>query len=87
MLPSRLSPLEICFLRPRIGDPRGEVSFRWLPESLKKFFAARMGEGMGEEERFRRYGTGERVFGVPGEGERWRYGTGLRVTGGLSVEF
>lgn len=48
-----------------MGDARGEEpSFKWLPESLKKFFAAVIGEGIGEEERSLLRATGERVFGL-----------------------
>ena len=42
------------FLRPKIGDERGEVNeqllpSKWLPESLNKFFAARIGDDFGEK--------------------------------------
>lgn len=54
------------FLRPKIGDERGEVNgellpSKWLPESLNKFFAARIGDDFGEK--FFLLITGESVLG------------------------
>ena len=42
------------FLRPKMGDERGELSGeilpkRWLPDSRNKFFAARIGDDFGEK--------------------------------------
>lgn len=54
------------FLRPKIGDECGEVNgellpSKWLPESLNKFFAARIGDDIGEKCFL--LITGESVFG------------------------
>jgi len=74
MLLLRLPNLQV-FLRLEMGELHGEVwgetsSRKWLPDSLKRFFAAMIGEVLGDGDKALLLKMGESVFGDDrGEGE------------------
>lgn len=74
MLLLRLPNLKV-FLRLETGELHGEVwgetsSLKWLPDILNRFFAAMIGEVLGDGDKVRLRKIGERVFGDDrGEGE------------------
>ena len=77
MLLLRLPNLYVL-LRLGTGEPHGEVwgeisSLKWLPDILNRFFAAIIGEVLGDGDKVRLRKIGESVFGDDrGEGEGTR---------------